>query len=202
LAWNKWQKQTIAIAQQWAEARGYSREQMYDHLSEMADRRITTRTDPALQPQHFAEMLKIYKKMGWAGFTERSLEWMTNEQEQRLRNLWALASTAQDQDAALAEFLRIRFGVNELRWVKRERAQGIIDAVKDMAVRRVLQSIAGAAQTGNALLESFRLICSTMTHEEAAALLTAQMADENTRETIYQNYKQLKTNQFQKIIGG
>ena len=78
---------------------------------------------------------------------------------------------------ALHAFLKKRFKVDHRRFLKREKAQYVIEAIKDMYLRKIL--VAGCEAIGhngekveNQLIELYRFIAGHFTTEELIAVLT------------------------------
>lgn len=206
--WNTWQKRTIAIACSAMEKKGYSKEQMYIDISAIAGRKIISRTDEHLNNHHFAAMLNHLKKIGWApappASRDRGDDWMNEEQLERMRHLWNIASHAQDKTKALEEFLKCRYQVNDIQWIKKDRAGDIIDTIKIMAVRKAMVCLLNkSGMSGiieNSAFEVYRYVHAGFTHEELAAVIAAEMIVQNGFEKHFKNQiNELEKLEFRKI---
>jgi phage gp16-like protein len=64
--------------------------------------------------------------------TKRHPDWITARQEYYIRGLWDLASRKKDEASLRAMIQRVG-GVADIRWLKREHAQKVILALRDIA---------------------------------------------------------------------
>jgi len=100
------------------------------------------------------------------------------EQLNKICVMWQFVTRDQVHwEDALHAFLKKRFKVDHRRFLKRKKAQYVIEAIKDMYLRKIL--VAGCEAIGhngekveNQLIELYRFIAGHFTTEELIAVLT------------------------------
>jgi len=202
------------------EPAGYTLDQMYADLSNIAGCTITTRTDKRLNHHHFKSMLDHLKSLGFKQIINRPEppydhsdlqlrppNMASKEQVDKIAEMWRFVNHSPSWIDSLNQFLQNRFQVNDYRWMKKKEAEKVIEALKSMYMRKVLKlsfaEIYGDREVvGNRLLGLYKLIHSGFSRQEMAAFLTVLiMGEEKFDEQLKNISKIIKQSNFNKLIG-
>lgn len=181
---------------------GLTDEQYKDILRQCSDGKCESSADMLFTKDHFKRVMKIYEKLGFTPEKPQGTRpgMATPEQLAKIKAMWPFVSKANDQESAYREFLKKRFGVSDETFLTANKAGNVIDALKDMYLRRILTNCVDGEKE-NQLIKSFKDIHSTFKPSELAFLLTVAVSkDEALRKDLGDHARTMRSWQFEKLL--